>query len=74
MATIALLFRDAPSEIRVASTMTIDGREVQVSAAAFYDIFESHEKLEDFVRKVALGQITYPDLAAAHLMNELNFA
>jgi hypothetical protein len=53
MGTIALLFWNAPENVRVARTINICGQETEVSAAAFYDIFSTNEKLEDFVRRCA---------------------
>jgi hypothetical protein len=72
--TIALLFRDAPESVRVARSMQIAGQDVEVSAAAFYDIFDSAHKLEDFVRSVANGEFSDPEQAATDLMGAMKFA
>lgn len=74
MGTIALLFRNAPEHFRVARTINICGHEIDVAAAAFYDIFETNEKLEDFVRKCAAGEFADPEEAAQDLMDAMKFA
>ena len=74
MGTIALLFRNAPEHVRVARTINIYGHETEVSAAAFYDIFDTNEKLEDFVRKCANGEFADPEEAAQDLMDAMKFA
>lgn len=73
MGTIALLFRNAPEHVRVARTINICGQETEVSAAAFYDIFSTNEKLEDFVRRCAAGEFSDPEEAAQDLMDEMKF-
>lgn len=70
---IALLLRNAPNNVRVSRTMTIGGNEVEISAAAFYDIFAVCERLEDFVRDVAAGEFDDAELAARELMDDLKF-
>jgi hypothetical protein len=44
-----------------------------VKAAAFYDLFDHAEKLEDFVRELAGGKIADPVSAANQMMDLLNF-
>jgi hypothetical protein len=72
--TIALLFRNAPESVCVTRTMQIEGFEIEVSAAAFYDIFDTSQKLEDFVRSVAAGEFEDPEQAAIDLMDAMKFA
>lgn len=68
MATIVFFEND----ISVGKTITVENEPVK--AAAFYDMFYNNEKLEEFVRKLASGQIKEPVEAAQLIMDELNFA
>ena len=72
--TIAILIRNAPDEMRVGRDAIIDGKAVQVSALAFYDIFQSNSDLEEFVSDLAADLIDDPQQAACELMEKLNLS
>lgn len=71
---MALQFKDVPDELVAKRKMNVDGLELELSAAAFYDIFDSNEKLQDFVRQLACGVFPDPETAAKDIMAAMGFA
>jgi hypothetical protein len=60
------------NDVKVSKVMTVENEPVK--AAAFYDMFAQNEKLEEFVRKLAQGNIDDPESEAQALMDVLNFS